>query len=56
MRSSTWPKPTRTKAIQDSTMDANRNAVVTISDGRGPMMRPKKPAIRQPSSGRKTIA
>ena len=43
MRSSIWPKPTRTNAIQDRiAMDTNRNSVVTSSDGRGPMMRPKQ--------------
>ena len=36
-------------------METNRNSVVMSSDGRGPMTRPNRPAIRQPSSGRKTM-
>src|SRR5580704_9943709 len=56
MRASSWPKPTRTRAIHDSSMAANRKTVVTSSDGRGPMTRPNSPAIRQPSNGSRTIA
>src|SRR5262245_18812108 len=37
-------------------MAANRKTVVTSSDGRGPITRPNRPAITEPSSGRKTIA
>src|SRR5437764_15300668 len=55
-RVSLWPKPTRHSAIHDSSMAANRKSVVTSSDGRGPMTRPNSPAIRQPSSGSRTIA
>ena len=48
--------PTSTKAIHDRTQDRNRSAVVTTSLGRDPMRRPNSPAIRKPTSGRKTMA
>ena len=39
----------------DSTAHAIRKAVVTISEARAPMARPRKPAISAPRSGRKTM-
>src|ERR1043166_8969918 len=55
-RASWWPKPTCTKPIQESTIEANSSTVVTSSDGRAPITRPNRPAMALPSSGRKTIA
>ncbi len=51
-----WPTPTCQKATHESTAASTMNAEVTNSDGRGPMTRPKKPAISAPSSGEKTMA
>src|SRR5215213_7910033 len=48
--------PTSTKAIHDRAQDRNRSAVVTTSLGRDPMRRPNSPAMRKPTSGRKTMA
>src|SRR6202011_5228367 len=42
--------------MQESTIAANSSTVVTSSDGRAPIRRPNRPAMAQPSSGRKTIA
>jgi hypothetical protein len=51
-----WPMPTCQKAIHDSSAASSRKPVVISSDGRGPMTRPKKPAISAPRIGRKTMA
>src|ERR1051326_4585302 len=51
-----WRKPIHANAIQDRTIETNSRVVVTSSEGRGPMARPNRPAMAQPSSGRKTIA
>ena len=48
--------PTRQKTIQDRIAEAKRNTVVTISEPRSVIKRPKKPAISAPKSGRKTMA
>ena len=50
------PKPTWKKATQDRTAETKSSEVVTISEPRAPIRRPNRPAIREPSSGRKTIA
>ena len=50
------PKPTWTKATQDSAAEISSSVVVTISEARAPISRPKRPAIRKPIRGRKTIA
>ena len=46
-RSVSPPKPTRTKTIHDSTAAIIRSAVVTISEARSPITRPKRPAIER---------
>src|SRR5215470_9489480 len=55
VRSSCSKTPTCTKAIHDSAIAANRNSVVTSSEGRAPIARPNKPAMIQPSKGRKRM-
>src|SRR5271165_6546459 len=49
------PPATWKNAIQDRTKQIPRNPVVTYSAPRAPIQRPKRPAIRKPKSGRKTI-
>src|SRR5918997_6268650 len=50
------PKPTRMKATQDRAAATKSSPVVMISLTRAPSTRPKSPATRKPTSGRKTIA
>ena len=50
------PSATLAKTIQDSAAETKSRLVVTSSAGRSPIWRPKMPAIRKPSSGKKTIA
>ena len=52
---SAWPSPYWKKTIQASAAATKSRLVVTISEGRSPISRPKRPAIRKPRSGRKTI-
>src|SRR5947209_2431039 len=50
------PNPTCAKMIQEKRSATNKRLVVTPSLGRAPMKRPKRPAMRKPRSGRKTMA
>ena len=50
------PRATWMKTIQDNSAETNKRLVVTISEGRAPIRQPKGPAIKNPKSGRKTIA
>jgi hypothetical protein len=55
MRVAPLPKPTLTKAIHDRAQATNRSAVVVTSLARTPIQRPKHPAMRKPTRGRKTM-
>src|SRR5208282_3994996 len=52
---SSWPAPMEKKAIQESSALTASRLVVTSSEARGPICGPRRPAIRKPMSGRKTI-
>ena len=50
-------KPEVTAELSDMAAEKRKSKpVVTISEARAPITRPKRPAMRKPRSGRKTIA
>ena len=53
--SSPW-MPTLKKATQESTAPASTSTLVRMPEALSPRMRPKKPAIKAPARGIKTIA
>ena len=55
LKASTSPSPTVMKAYHDSTAETTSRPDVTYSEALAPICEPKRPAIRKPTRGRKTI-